>query len=149
MHVPYRLRTAPPELLEKARRAAPPPKLPRGFFDSLMAPTKLLLDNGLRLAQAADWLITERALKTNHRTHYLDAMHARFTRFRAREAEKGEEFRWRTGLGYDRAHAVGRGTIALCGARAGAWMGATDTTLHCKQCVGIIRTRILTIHREN
>jgi hypothetical protein len=132
----------------KASRAAPPPPLPRGFFDTLAPVVKTLLDNGLALAQAADWLIENRALRQPLRQRFLNAMRSRFTRCRWKDAKAGEVFRWKSSLAYDAAHAIGRSTVALCGAKTGCWMGATDTTRKCPVCAGIVRKQNITMNRE-
>ncbi len=130
-----------PELLAKCRAAEPPPRVPRGFFDGLVRPTRHLLDRGLRLSQAADFLIAEKILQPRLRAKYMNALRTRMTRLRARKALAGEVFHWRSGLGYEEAHAVGHGTIAACGARAGLWMNATDTSRQCRRCKGIMKAQ--------
>lgn len=141
----YRLREIPPELLEKCRRAAPPPRVPRGYFDSLLTPTRVLLDNGLKLTQAADFFIAQRALKPQLRTSFTNAMKSRMTRFRRREAEKDEVFYWRIALGYARAHAIGNGTISLCGVRGSRWFETNDPANQCKVCRSIVTKLNVTI----
>jgi hypothetical protein len=103
------------------------------------------LDNGLKLHQAADFLISQRALKPQNRRSFTNAMKSRMTRFRRREAAKGEVFHWRVALGYDRSHAIGRGTVALCGARGARWFESTPLTDQCRICRSIVTSDKVTI----
>jgi hypothetical protein len=97
-----------------------------------------LLDNGLKLRQAADFLISARALKPEHRKSFTNAMKNRMSRFRKRAAQKETVYYWRIALGYERSHAVSSGSVALCGARAARWFPSNDNTHQCKLCRCIV-----------
>ena len=142
------LRAVPSRILSLAKYVEPPGKLPRGYFEQLMEPTKTLLSRGLKLHAAADWLIDRGVLPCRRRQKYLDAMRNRFTRFRSREPKTGEVYRWRAALGYDAAHAV-CGVLALCGARSAGWMTSGEGQRRCTRCKSIVTAAPVTIVREN
>jgi hypothetical protein len=136
MQTTYRIPQAPADLLEKARKASPPPKFPRGYFDVLVTPTRLLLDNGFKLTQAAEWLVKEGSLEPQHRQKFFYARPNRLSRHNKKTAAAGEVVQWRTALGYDSVHAVGHGTTALCGVKTASWLGAASTANKCARCMG-------------
>lgn len=128
----------PDRVAKKLVHAEPPGRVPRGYFDGLLKPTKDLLDKGFTLAQAADWFIQHGVLKPEKRDKYRNTMAVRFTRFRAQEQQKhAEETEWKIGLGMDSVHAVPHGrTKALCGASSSLWLESTDGQRKCTFCKG-------------
>jgi hypothetical protein len=145
----YRLRAIPSVVIRKLTYAEPPGRLPRGYFDTLHDPTKQLLAKGFRLAQAAAWLIQQGALPVERREQYLDAMRARFSRFRRQSPKPAAVYQWQATLGYEAAHAIAGGVKALCGATSARWFASGDGQRRCNQCTSIIRRENVTIHRGN
>ncbi len=136
-------------MAKRLRYAEPPGRLPRGYFDSLLDPTKQLLAKGFRLAQAANWLIKEGALPHARRQQYLDAMRNRFSRFRQQTPVPAATYQWRAALGYDAAHAIATGTKALCSAMSARWFDAGDGQRKCPVCAGILRAGNVTVQGDN
>ena len=145
-----RIRRPGPKLLERLKYAEPPPKIPRGYFDALVKPTTILLDKGLKLMQAADWLIREKALKASDRQRFCDAMCCRFTRARRKEEANPTSAEWRTSILYDSMHLLPkRGLVALCGVRSNRWNCTGEMREQCNRCKGIARKGNLSITGEN
>jgi hypothetical protein len=139
-----------PALIEEAKRAVPPSKIPKGYFDAVVTPTRILLDNALTLPQAADWLIAQKALDPKMRRTYLRAIRGRLTRFRARESSAGEKFEWKQALGYERRHLIGTGTIALCSASGPRWFSESgEPGPRCLRCKGIANQRGIAVEERN
>jgi hypothetical protein len=137
------------EVMRKIQYAEPPARFPRGYFDALITPTRMLLDQGLTLSQATDWLIKHAVLQSSHRRRYAAAMTARISRLRAAPITEGETYRWRETVGYSSLHVVGSGLIALCSARGQRWMEPSSLVTKCFRCQGIVKSRNLTITGEN
>lgn len=144
-----RLPKPPERVLKKLQYAEPPGRLPRGFFDNLLEPTKALLDKGLSLAACADWLIEHRALPERCRMQFLRATHTRFTRLRAKKVSGPAVLSWKAALGYNSTHVVQEGrTVAICGATAARWMQPGEDARQCNKCIHQVSKQTLTIHRE-
>lgn len=125
--------------MRKAAYAEPPGRAPRGYFDSLMDITKTLLDRGLGISAAADWLIERDCLPAARRGNFINSMSVRFTRLRY-SAPKAAPYVWRQALGMNGAHAVENGrTRALCGASASLWLDADEDQRQCRFCLGVIK----------
>jgi hypothetical protein len=132
-------RTPSPELLEKIAKATPPPRFPRGYFDPLVTPTRLLLDKGFKLHQAADLLIEERVIKPQDRFCFLQAMRGRISRLKRQQVSAGG-FAWSASLYYDSTHLVQEGgRKALCGSTATAWEAERSESNRCARCIGLAR----------
>ena len=130
--------------MHKIQYADPPGRFPKGYFDSILTPTRLLLDRGLKLCQAVDWLIDHGVLAPQLRRASVNAMRSRLMRFRTRQAKAGEVLTWKAALGYDAAHATS-GVVALCGAKSARWMGSTNEQRRCRMCQHAISVQGLTV----
>ncbi len=133
-----------PELLQEVKKAKPPGKIPKGYFDELVTPTKELLDRRFTLPAAADWFIERGVLVPELRRRFVLALHNRMSRFRQRKAAEAEEFTWKMALGYERMHAIGRGVVAICGAKASRWYASADGD-NCLACIGAARKQGVTV----
>lgn len=148
MHI-RRLRRIPERVLKEIPFAAPPPKFPRGFFDALVTPTRQLLDKGLKLMQAADWLIARGVLKESLRQRYSAAMRCRLTRLRRKIEASPAAVQWRTSIFYDSMHLLPAGGLkALCGAHATRWNALTEPLEKCSRCKGIATREKVAIEGE-
>ena len=131
-----RLPTPPAEVVAQLSKIAPPAKVPRGYFDPLVAVTKNLLDNKFKLSQAADELIKRKLLPKKHRKKFHEAMRGRLSRLRQANAKEMTDLKWRTSMFYDAVHAVGMVNgelISLCGVKASHWQ-VWDECGGIKQC---------------
>lgn len=124
----YRFREVSPHVAKRLRYAEPPGRLPRGYFDSLLEPKKMLLAKGFKLAPA---------------------MRNRFSRFRQQTPVATATYQWGAALGYDAAHAIAGGTKALCSAMPAPWFDAGDGQRKCPVCAGILRTGNVTMQGDN
>lgn len=137
-----KLPPVPEKILRAARYAQPPGKRPKGYFDNLVTITKTLLDQGLKLCHAADFLIREGQLKAKDRKHFHDAMRGRLSRLQQRNARSLVGIRWQASLFFDSVHGASEDGITLCGAKASGWMdwnGEGGDPRKCSRCVGIAR----------
>lgn len=141
----YALRGPAPGVLMKIKFAMPM-KRPRGYFNALLEPTRILLDRNFSLAAAADFLIQNNTLPRRDRDAFLATMYHRFTRLRKNVIEPDAKLEWKASLGYDALHAVS-GVKALCGSTAGRWFAGGEDVRKCNRCKAIIRKENLTIHR--
>lgn len=137
------------EVQKQIRYAQRPPRFPRGYFDSLVTPSRELLDKGLRIHEAADWFIKHGVFPVAYRRRFIDAMKSRLSRLRQKEATDADAVSWRSSFAYDSAHAVAKDAVtALCGARTTLWTGVTPTSHRCARCLGISRRHGISVAED-
>lgn len=140
----HKLPAVPPDIIVQIRTVEPEAVLPRGFFDTLVEATRMLLDRGLSLPQAADWLIDNKVIERRHRRKYHDAMRGRLSRLNRKTATSGE-LAWKEAMGFNSVHAVGGGLTSLCGVSASRWFSATSTSSKCSRCRGLVAIKGLSL----
>jgi hypothetical protein len=135
------------DLLKLAKQAAPAPRLPKGFFDPLVEITRTLMDQGMKLHQATDWLIANKALLRKHRDCFHHAMRGRLSRLTQKKAKTLTNIRWKGSLAFDSLHAVADCGTSLCGAKSFGWILAdlSSPSLKCSRCKGIVTRQNVTI----
>ncbi len=136
----HRLPSVPVAVLKKAAYAEPPGRVPRGYFDALLPVTRTLLDRGLKISAAADWLIASGTLPPRVRGNFINTMSVRFTRLRFAEQKAAPAYSWKMTLGMDSCHAIPKGrTKSLCGSTAGLWLDADTGMRQCRFCLSVIK----------
>lgn len=129
-----------PELLEMVKKAEPPVRFPRGYFDPLVMATRMLLDNRLTIGQAADFYIERGVMEKDAKAPFIKAMGGRISRLRRAAITSGVPISWRACMFYDSTHLVqDTERKALCGAASNAWTEERAETNRCPRCIGVSR----------
>lgn len=107
------------------------------------------MDQGMRLMQAADWLIQQGVLKQRMRRKFAEAMRSRLTRLHQQEITSGANLKWQAAWQEECQHIVPKGkTTAVCGVRRHLWLEPSESFDKCTVCQGIVTQANVTIHRS-
>ena len=125
-------------VLDLIKDAKPPRPRSHKYFESLIMPTRTLLDKGFSAAQAADLLINKQVLKKMDRTAFLNAIRCRMWRLKSRRPTPGLHYSWYIAVAYNSSHLRAPGEKqSLCGSTATFWQPANEAPVRCARCLGI------------